>query len=274
MKKTKVLFISQEIFPYLEKTHIGNISRFLPQGTQEKGKEIRTFMPRFGVVNERRNQLHEVIRLSGMNLIIDDSDHPLIIKVASIQSARMQVYFIDNEEYFQRKFTTRDAKDNFYKDNDDRTIFFCRGVLETVKKLGWAPDIIHCHGWMTSLIPVFVKTAYKEDPIFRNSRVVYSVYDDDFSDSFADNYTKKFAMEGIAPADVKELKTPNYEAITIAAINKSDAIIKGSEKLNTKVESHIKKSGKMILPYQSPETYVEAYNTFYDEIMEEISVEA
>ncbi len=274
MKKTKVLFISQEIFPYLEKTHIGNISRFLPQGTQERGKEIRTFMPRFGVVNERRNQLHEVIRLSGMNLIIDDSDHPLIIKVASIQSARMQVYFIDNEEYFQRKFTTRDVKDKFFKDNDDRTIFFCRGVLETVKKLGWAPDIIHCHGWMTSLIPVFVKTAYKEDPIFRNSRVVYSVYDDDFTDTFGDNYTKKFAMEGITPADVKELKTPNYEAITIAAINKSDAIIKGSEKLNTKVESHIKKSGKMILPYQSPETYVEAYNTFYDEIMEEISVEA
>lgn len=274
MKKTKVLFISQEIFPYLEKTHIGNISRFLPQGTQERGKEIRTFMPRFGVVNERRNQLHEVIRLSGMNLIIDDSDHPLIIKVASIQSARMQVYFIDNEEYFQRKFTTRDVKDKFFKDNDDRTIFFCRGVLETVKKLGWAPDIIHCHGWMTSLIPVFVKTAYKEDPIFRNSRVVYSVYDDDFTDTFADNYTKKFSMEGIAASDVKELKTPNYEAITIAAINKSDAVIKGSEKLNAKVEGHIKKSGKMVLPYQSPETYVEAYNTFYDEIMEEISVEA
>ena len=174
-KKPKVLFVSQEIFPYLESSTIGNIARHLPQGTQEKGKEIRTFMPRFGVVNERRNQLHEVIRLSGMNLIIDESDHPLIIKVASIQAARMQVYFIDNEEYFQRKHTTHDADNNFFQDNDDRTIFFCRGVLETVKKLGWAPDIIHCHGWMSSLIPLFVKTAYREDPIFRNARVVYSV---------------------------------------------------------------------------------------------------
>jgi starch synthase len=273
-KKPKVLFISQEIFPYLENSTIGNIARYLPQGTQERGKEIRTFMPRFGVVNERRNQLHEVIRLSGMNLIIDDSDHPLIIKVASIQAARMQVYFIDNEEYFQRKFTTRDANAKFFKDNDDRTIFFCRGVLETVKKLGWAPDIIHCHGWMSSLIPLFVKTAYREDPIFRNARVVYSVYDDDFSESFADNYSKKLMMEGISTTDVKDLKSPNFETITMAAINKSDAIIKGADKINAKVESHLKKSGKLILPYQSPENYVEAYNAFYDEIMEEIPVEA
>jgi starch synthase len=273
-KKPKVLFVSQEIFPYLESSHIGNISRHLPQGTQERGKEIRTFMPRFGVVNERRNQLHEVIRLSGMNLIIDDSDHPLIIKVASIQAARMQVYFIDNEEYFQRKFTTRDVKDKFFKDNDDRTIFFCRGVLETVKKLGWAPDIIHCHGWMTSLIPLFVKTAYKEDPIFRNSRVIYSVYDDEFEETFPDNYSKKMMMEGINSADVKDLKTPTYEALTIAAINKSDAIIKGAEKVNAKVESHIKKSGKLFLPFQAADSYIESYNTFYNEIMEEISVEA
>lgn len=274
IKKPKVLFVSQEIFPYLESSTIGNIARHLPQGTQEKGKEIRTFMPRFGVVNERRNQLHEVIRLSGMNLIIDESDHPLIIKVASIQAARMQVYFIDNEEYFQRKHTTHDADNNFFKDNDDRTIFFCRGVLETVKKLGWAPDIIHCHGWMSSLIPLFVKTAYREDPIFRNARVVYSVYEDEFSESFHDSYSKKLMMEGISTNDVKDIKSPNFESITIAAINKSDAIIKGAEKLNTKIDNHIKKSGKLILPYQSPENYVEAYNTFYDEIMEEISIEA
>ncbi len=169
MKKAKVLFISQEINPYLEITPMSDISRYLPQGIQETGKEIRTFMPRFGCINERRNQLHEVIRLSGMNLIIDDADHPLIIKVASIQAARMQVYFIDNEEYFQRKYVFRDGKNKFYKDNDDRSIFFCRGVLETVKKLGWAPDIIHCHGWMTSLVPLLIKTAYKEDPLFKNA---------------------------------------------------------------------------------------------------------
>ena len=158
MKKAKVLFVSQEITPFLELTEISKIARYLPQGIQERGKQIRTFMPRFGVINERRNQLHEVIRLSGMNLIIDDSDHPLIIKVASIQSARMQVYFIDNEEYFQRKSIFHDSKKKFHKDNEDRMVFFCRGVLETVKKLGWAPDVIHCHGWLTSLIPFFIKT--------------------------------------------------------------------------------------------------------------------
>lgn len=274
IKKPKVLFISQEIAPYLEDSSISKIGRHLPQGTQERGKEIRTFMPRFGVVNERRNQLHEVIRLSGMNLIIDDSDHPLIIKVASIQAARMQVYFIDNEEYFQRKHTIRDADNKFFKDNDDRTIFFCRGVLETVKKLGWAPDIIHCHGWMSSLIPLFVKTAYREDPIFKNARVVYSVYDDEFTEPFAENYSKKLMMDGISNADIKDLKNPCFDNITIAAINKADAIIKGAEKLSTKVENHIKKSGKMVLPYQPDESYVEAYNNFYDEIMEEIPVEA
>lgn len=272
MKKAKVLFVSQEIYPFLEMSPISNIGRYLPQATQERGKEIRTFMPKFGCVNERRNQLHEVIRLSGMNLIINDHDHPLIIKVASIQSARMQVYFIDNEEYFQRKATVRDAKGKFYKDNDDRTIFFGRGVLETVKKLGWEPDIIHCHGWMTSLIPLFIKTSYREDPVFRNSRVIYSVYDDGFSDSFHENYSKRLMMEGITAADVKDLKTPNFEGITIAAINKADAVIKATENIPAKIESHIKKSGKMVLDYQTPEEYMDAYNAFYDEVLEEINV--
>src|SRR6185503_11633141 len=197
MKKAKVLFVSQEITPFLELTEISKIARNLPQGIQEKGKEIRTFMPRFGVINERRNQLHEVIRLSGMNLIIDDTDHPLIIKVSSIQSARMQVYFIDNKEYFQRKMFFHDVKKKFFKDNEDRMIFFCRGVLETVKKLGWAPDLIHCHGWMTSLIPFYVKTSYKEDPMFKNSRVVYSTYMQDLNEGFSANFPKKLKMDGM-----------------------------------------------------------------------------
>ena len=190
MRKARILFVSSEIHPYLEMDEQSKIARFLPQGIQERGKEIRTFMPKFGCINERRNQLHEVIRLSGMNLIIDDSDHPLIIKVASIQAARMQVYFIDNEEYFQRKQTFRDADNKFFADNDDRSIFFCRGVLETVKKLGWAPDIIHCHGWMTALLPLFIKTSYKDDPMFHNSKVVYSLYNDEFEESFNANFDK------------------------------------------------------------------------------------
>src|SRR5215216_712898 len=203
MKKAKVLFVSQEIMPFLEVSEVGKIARHRPQGTQERGKEIRTFMPRFGVINERRNQLHEVIRLSGMNLIIGENDHPLIIKVASIQNARMQVYFIDNEEYFQRKFVFRDSKNKFFKDNEDRMVFFCRGVLETVKKLGWAPDVIHCHGWMTSLIPFFVKTGYKDDPMFKNSRVVFSSYYQDLEETMTPNLPKKLKMDGVSADDVK-----------------------------------------------------------------------
>ncbi|MFM7054791.1 MAG: glycogen/starch synthase [Bacteroidota bacterium] len=274
MKKTKVLYISHDIYPYMESSDMGRISRYLPQGIQERGKEIRTFMPRFGLINERRNQLHEVIRLSGMNLIIEDSDHPLIIKVASIQSARMQVYFIDNEEYFQRKATFRDAKKKFFKDNDDRTVFFCRGVLETVKKLGWSPDVIHCHGWMTSLIPLLVKTSYKDDPIFRDAKVVYSIYDDQFEESFNPNYQAKVMMDGMAAADLKDLKTPTWTGITLNAIAHSDGVIQGSEVMSPSLANFSKKPGKPFLGFKNTEEYIDAYNSFYDELLVEDAVAA
>ncbi len=272
MRKARVLFISSEIHPYLELREQSKIARFLPQGIQERGKEIRTFMPKFGNINERRNQLHEVIRLSGMNLIIDDSDHPLIIKVASIQAARMQVYFIDNEEYFQRKQTYRDADGTFYADNDDRAIFFGRGVLETVKKLGWSPDIIHCHGWMTGLIPLLIKTSYKEDPMFHNSKVVYSLYNDSFDEPFNTNFGKKILMDGLTAADVKELKDPNYVSLTKLAMQWSDAVVKSSPTIHDQVETAFKKLTKPTLDYKSPEEYIEAYDTFYDEAVLEDSV--
>jgi starch synthase len=272
MRKARVLFISSEIHPYMEMTEQSKVARHLPQGIQERGKEIRTFMPRFGNINERRNQLHEVIRLSGMNLIIDDTDHPLIIKVASIQAARMQVYFIDNEEYFQRKHTIRDAEGKFYSDNDDRSIFFGRGVLETVKKLGWAPDIIHCHGWMTALIPLLIKTSYKDDPMFHTSKVVYSLYDDAFSEPFNNNFAKKTLMEGLTEVDVKDIKDPNYLNLTKLAMNWSDAVIQSSANVHPDVESAFKKLSKPTLGYQNPEEYVEAYDNFYDEAVIEESV--
>lgn len=272
MKKAKVLFISQEITPFLELTEISKIARFLPQGIQEKGKEIRTFMPRFGLINERRNQLHEVIRLSGMNLIIDDSDHPLIIKVASIQSARMQVYFIDNDEYFQRKSIFRDAKKKFHKDNEDRMVFFCRGVLETVKKLGWAPDVIHCHGWMTSLIPFFVKTGYKDDPMFKNSRVVYSSYYQDLDDTMSPNLIKKLKMDGVTAEDSKLYKEPSMVNVNLAAMKLCDGIIKGDDGKNTVLDNYLKKAGKPVLDYQNFEdesAFVAACSDFYDELLEQ-----
>lgn len=265
MRKARILFVSSEIYPYLEMSEQSKAARYLPQGIQEKGKEIRTFMPRFGCINERRNQLHEVIRLSGMNLIIDETDHPLIIKVASIQAARMQVYFIDNEEYFQRKNTIRDNQNQFHPDNDDRAIFFARGVLETVKKLGWSPDIIHCHGWMTALLPLYVKTAYKDDPMFHNSRVVYSLYNDAFEENFSESFAKKTLMAGLQTADVKDLKESNYLGLSKLALNWSDAVVRSSATIHPELETLLKKYTKPSLAYHSPEEVVDACHNFYDD---------
>ncbi len=270
MQKARVLFVAQEITPYLEESQMGKIGRYLPQGIQERKKEIRTFMPRYGCINERRNQLHEVIRLSGMNLIIDDADHPLIIKVASIQQARMQIYFIDNEDYFQRKFILHDKNNKFFKDNDERAIFFSRGVLETVKKLGWAPNIVHCHGWFTSLTPLYLKKAFNDNPLFSDSKVIYSIYDDEFDGNLNKGFAGKIKMEGIEDADLKHYEKGNFVNINKAAIDNADAIIIGSEKINKEVEEYLKKSGKPHLEFHPEETYVEAYNKFYDEVMGDI----
>ncbi len=204
MSIKRVLFITQEITPYLPESLLANTCRYLPQAIQEKGKEIRTFMPKFGNINERRNQLHEVIRLSGMNLIIDDTDHPLIIKVASIQAARMQVYFIDNDDFFSRKNTIMDDDGKEFLDNDERSIFYVRGVLETIKKLRWIPDVIHCHGWMTALTPLYIKTAFADDPCFKDAKVVYSLYNDDFKQPFSDKFGSKLKLAGITDKYTKD----------------------------------------------------------------------
>lgn len=267
MENKKILFISQEITPYLPESEISIIGRNLPQGIQDHGKEIRTFMPRFGCINERRNQLHEVIRLSGMNLIIDDTDHPLIIKVASIQAARMQVYFIDNEDYFHRKATIQDTKGKFYADNDERTIFFARGVIETVKKLQWAPDLIHCQGWFTSLIPLYVKKYYHDNPLFMESKIVTSLYNDEFSGNLDARILQKLEWDGLAADDIEIMKTPNYENLLKLSMNFSDGLIIGSESINSSVQQNAEQSGLPVLPFQSEETYIDAYSDFYDKIL-------
>lgn len=264
MEKKKVLFISQEITPYLPETKMSTIGRYLPQGIQERGKEIRAFMPRYGLVNERRNQLHEVIRLSGMNIIIDDNDHSLIIKVASIQSARMQVYFIDNEDYFERKSLFTDHNAKTFDDNDERIIFFARGVLETVKKLRWSPDIIHCHGWFTSLIPLYIKKSYKDDPLFQDSKVIYSAYDDDFEGYLDSGFRKKLKIEGIAAEDTRVISDANYVNLSKLAINFSDGVVFGSEKINKDVQDYINNSKKPVLSYKSEDEYIDAYSDFYN----------
>ncbi|MCL1822108.1 MAG: glycogen/starch synthase [Prolixibacteraceae bacterium] len=266
MESKRILFISQEITPYLPETPMAEISRYLPQGVQERGREIRTFMPLYGNINERRNQLHEVIRLSGMNLVINDTDHPLIIKVASIQSARMQVYFIDNEDYFHRKGIVSDDEGHFFPDNDERAIFFARGVLETVIKLRWTPDIIHCHGWMTALAPIYLKKYYKDDPLFSHAKVIYSVYDDDFEGELNKNFRKKLVLKGITASDTKALEKPDYEKLTKFAIQYADAVVQGSEKINPEISNYIAASEKLFLPYQLKDDYVDAYNDFYDKV--------
>ena len=269
MDAKKILFIAQEITPYLPESEIATICRNLPQGIQERGREIRTFMPKFGSINERRNQLHEVIRLSGMNLIIDDTDHPLIIKVASIQAARMQVYFIDNEDFFQRKHTISDDDGNEYEDNDDRSIFYVRGVLETVKKLRWCPDVIHCHGWMTALAPLYIKKAYKDEPSFRDAKVVFSVYEDDFKSTLSDDFATKLMLKGITKKDLGDLKEPvDYAALCKLAVDYSDGVIQNSEKVDESIIEYARQSGKLVLDYQNPENYADACNEFYDQVWE------
>lgn len=270
-KKARVLFVSQEVTPYLDETPMSIIGRKLPQGIQERGKEIRTFMPKFGVINERRNQLHEVIRLSGMNLIIDNNDHPLIIKVASIQSARMQVYFIDNQEYFERKHMLTDKKGVHFADNDERAIFFCRGVIETVKKLGWSPDIVHLHGWMTSLTALYLKKSFKDNPLFSDTKIVYSVYDDEFQNPLHKDFSKKVIHEGIDKSDVELYKNPTFVNVSKLAIDLSDGVIKGSPKINPEIEKYLKKSGKPVLEYKSEDEYIDAYSEFYDAVLEEVA---
>jgi starch synthase len=270
-KKARVLFVSQEVTPYLDETPMSVIGRKLPQGIQERGKEIRTFMPKFGVINERRNQLHEVIRLSGMNLIIDNNDHPLIIKVASIQSARMQVYFIDNQEYFERKHILTDKKGVHFADNDERAIFFCRGVIETVKKLGWSPDIVHLHGWMTSLTALYLKKSFKDNPLFSDTKIVYSVYDDEFPNTLNKDFSKKVIHEGIDKSDVELYKNPTFVNVSKLAIDLSDGVIKGSPKINPEIEKYLKKAGKPVLEYKNEDEYIDAYSDFYDAVLEEVA---
>ncbi len=267
MTKTRVLFVSQEIMPYLPESPISTTARELPQAIQEKGREIRTFMPRYGCINERRNQLHEVIRLSGMNLIVDDNDQPLIIKVASIQAARMQVYFIDNEEFFQRKFVTTDKANKFYDDNDERMLFFCKGVIETVKKLGWSPDVIHCHGWMAALLPVLIKCNYNDDPLFADSKIIVSLYNDSFKNTMDHRLAEKLILDGIDASKAADLKEPTYLNLMRHAISFADGIIVADDNIDKELLAYAKKLKKPLLTELCTEEHADACSNFYDEVL-------
>lgn len=267
MKANRILFITQEITPFVPESTISNIGRYLPQATQDQGKEIRIFTPKWGIINERRNQLHEVIRLSGMNLIIDDTDHPLIIKVASLQAARMQVYFIDNDDYFHNRAMTADENGNEYNDNDERAIFFARGVLETVKKLRWCPEVIHCHGWISALVPLFVKKAYNEEPSFRDSKIVISLYDDNFESQLPENFKQKLLHKEMQEEAVSSIETPvTYNELAKLAIRYCDGIIINGDNVSPELVEYAKSLGKPVLPKPADEEYNNACNDFYDTV--------
>ncbi len=267
MANNKILYVCQEITPYLPETEESTLCRALSPAMQERGNEVRTFMPRYGCINERRNQLHEVIRLSGMNLIIDDNDHQLIIKVASIPSARVQIYFIDNDDYFARKAVLTDADGSEFEDNDERMLFFARGVLETVKKLHWTPSVVHCHGWFSALAPIYLKQVFHDDPIFKDVKIVVSLYDDKFTQPLND-VGKKLAGEGVEDENLSILDGASYENLYRFVMGYVDGVVIASANADAAVVEIARQSGKPILEYQSPEEegYYDNYNRFYEEL--------
>ncbi|GDX51608.1 glycogen synthase [Bacteroidota bacterium] len=271
MTKKRVLIVAHEMKPYNILTEAATFVNRLPVYLQEQGMEIRVLMPRFGTINERRHRLHEVVRLSGMNIIIDDDDNPLIIKVASLPGARLQVYFLDNEDYFRRKHVFTDADGKFYEDTHERMAFFCKGVMETIKKFGWPPDIIHCHDWMSSLIPMYLKTVYKKDPVFHNAKSIYSVYDNTFKETLHKDFSKKaiISKELIKDADFAPYKKANNTAFNVGAITHADGVIKAGKNLDPAVKTALKAMKKKPILEHDPENYLATYVEFYRSLMNE-----
>ncbi len=263
MKDKRILYVSSEVVPYLPETEISSMSFEAPRMVNKQGGQIRIFMPRFGNINERRHQLHEVIRLSGINLVINDLDMPLIIKVASIPKERIQVYFIDNEEYFKRKATLTDEDGKLFSDNDERAIFFAKGVIETVKKLNWAPDIIHVNGWLASLLPLYLKEFYKTEPLFTESKIVTSVYNQNFDGTLDKGMIDKVKFDGLDEDAIKPLETPNYINLMKVAIDNSDAVIRGSEVLPKDLDNYINELTKPVLDFHPIEEFADPYTEFY-----------
>lgn len=263
MEDKRILYVSSEVVPYLAENEVSLMSYDIPKMINDQGGQIRIFMPRYGNVNERRHQLHEVIRLSGMNLVVNDVDMPLIIKVASIPKERIQVYFIDNDEYFKRKATFTDEEGVLFPDNDERAIFFAKGVVETVKKLNWVPDIIHVQGWMAAMLPIYMKHYYKDEALFADTKIVTSVFNQGFEGNLDLEMSKKVQFDGVPHSAIQELDTPSFENIMMASINHSDGVVIASESISPNLTKFIEASNKSLLPFAPKEKYAEAYTEFY-----------
>lgn len=273
MDGKRILYVTTEMVPYFPETPMSTQSLDIPKAMSSNGADVRIFMPRFGTINERRHQLHEVIRLSGMNLIINDTDQPLIIKVASVPNERMQVYFIDNEEYFKKKSVYADGEGKLLSDNDERSIFFAKGVLETVKKLNWKPDVVHVLGWMSSMVPAYLKEYYADDSFFADAKVVVSLFDNAFEGELNADFAQKLAFDKIKGEISELLKKPDFEAITLSALKYADAAIKGEEFIPETIEKHLASIDIPVLDYCPTDSIGEAYNEFYaEELLNENTV--
>ncbi|MCS6905685.1 MAG: glycogen/starch synthase [Bacteroidia bacterium] len=271
-EKFRILYATMEIAPFLKITDAADYLSSLPQGLQEQGHEIRILMPKFGVINERRNKLHEVVRLSGINIRVGNEEKPLTIKVATIPNVRLQVYFLDNEDYFQRKSVLNDPKNNnhFYKDNDERAIFFCKGLIETVKKLGWNPHLIHCHGWMTALIPLYLKTHYKDDPVFKYTKIIYTAYNENINFPLPLNFIEKARLDGIDTEVMRQYVDGTYEGVVKSGIRMADFVTKGSPELSPGLEECIRQLKKDVtydFNGQDKSSYINYYSQLYKEIL-------
>jgi starch synthase len=270
MTKKKVLFVTQELFPYTENTLISELTRKIPGFATDEGFELRVLMPKFGLINERRHRLHEVVRLSGMNIIVDDEDYPLIIKVASLPGARLQVYFLDNEEFFKRKHMLHDQEGQSFDDNQERVVFFCKGVMETVKKFGWAPDIVHLHGQMTSLIPLYMKKAYRHDPVFSGAKILYSAYNDELGPSFNDRFLQIAAINDLEVEDLQVFQQQGHIDLNMGAFAFSDGILAGNEGSNELVSQYAGTANKPFrLGTDELEVCARTAVEFYKNILEE-----
>ncbi len=267
MSKLRILYVASEINPFLQTTDVADYVRKLPQAMQERGMEIRILVPRFGLINERKNRLHEVVRLSGINITVGEDEKPLVIKVASIPSAKLQVYFIDNEDYFQRKSVFTDKDDNFFDDNDERAIFFCKGVLETVKKLGWSPDIVHCNDWMTALIPLYLKTTYKNDPMFKDTKSVFTVYNNGFDFKFNQDILDKARAMDVSDEALAHLRSADFEGFVKMGCAYADAVVKAdddfSESLNKILNDLPERKLEVV---DEDENFTETYYNLYNEL--------
>ena len=267
MEDKRILYVSSEVVPYLAENEVSLMSYDVPKMVNDQGGQIRIFMPRYGNINERRHQLHEVIRLSGMNLVVNDLDMPLIIKVASIPKERIQVYFIDNDEYFKRKATFTDEDGVLFPDNDERAIFFAKGVVETVKKLNWVPDIIHVHGWMAAMLPIYLKHYYKDEALFSDAKIITSVYSQSFEGTLNPEMINKIKYDGIPEESISYLENPDYENIIKATITHSDAVIIATENLLPSLTKFIESSEKPFLPFTPKDRFAEVYSDFYKNLV-------